>query len=328
MDRHYTSKDRDLVTIFGGSGFVGTHVIQVLARHGYRIKVAVRRPDLAGHLRPMGSLGQIAAVQANIRYPESIARAVAGAGIVINLVGIGSERGRQRFEAVHTAGARAVAEAAKAAGARTLIHMSALGASAESQSAYARSKGLGETEVLRAFPEAFIMRPSILFGPGDGFFNLIASLTRLAPVMPVIGGKTRFQPVFVGDVSNAVLHAIESGARGVYELGGPQIETHQELILRVMKVTNRARLMMPLPGPLANLLALPLSILPGPLLTPDQVRLLQEDNVVSETAIAEGRTVAGLGVAPTGMDAILPSYLWRFRRNGQFEGPPAKSAAP
>ena len=211
-----------IVTIFGGSGFVGSQLVQVLARRGYRIRVAVRRPDLAGHVRSLGTVGQVQPIQANIRNPESVAHAVRGADVVINLTGILYEKGRQRFRAVHTMGAKHVAEAAKAAGVARLVHMSALGADADSPSNYFRTKALGEQEVLRAFPEAVIFRPSIAFGPGDGFFNLFGTLTRLSPVLPLIHGQTRFQPIYVGDVAEAFARAADGQVEGgrIYELGG------------------------------------------------------------------------------------------------------------
>lgn len=315
-----------LVTIFGGAGFVGTQIVQVLARKGYRIRVAVRRPDLAGHVRTLGQVGQVMPVQANIRNADSVARAVKGASIVINLVGIGYERGAQRFRAVHTMGARNVAEAAKAAGARALVHMSALGADAQSPSGYARTKALGEAAVLEAFPQAVIMRPSIMFGPGDGFFNLMGKLARAFPVLPLIGGDTRFQPIYVGDVADAFAAAAEGAVKTgrIYELGGPEVATYRELTERVLRETGRRNPLLPIPPGLAKLMALPFAILPfPPLLTADQVELLQVDNVVSEAAIKEKRTLAAFGIEPTPMGAILSSYLWRFRKHGQFDRQPA-----
>lgn len=317
MDRANT-----LVTIFGGSGFVGTQIVQLLARKGYRIRVAVRRPDLAGHVKPLGAVGQVMPIQANIRNAESVQRAVKGAQIVINLVGVGFERGRQRFRAVHALGARNVAEAARAAGARQLVHMSALGADPQSPSGYARTKALGEAEVLGAFPEAVIIRPSIMFGPGDGFFNLMGSLARFFPVLPLIGGKTRFQPVYVGDVADAFTVAAEGGVKTgrIYELGGPEVLSHRELMQRILHVTMRHNPLVPVPAAIGKLLAAPLALLPfPPLLTADRVELLQIDNVVSPEAIAEKRTLTAFGVEPTPMDTILPSYLWRFRKHGQFD---------
>lgn len=316
MDRANT-----LVTIFGGAGFVGTQIVQLLARKGYRIRVAVRRPDLAGHLKTLGGVGQIVPIQANIRNAESVARAINGAHIVINLVGIGHERGRQRFRAVHTMGARTVAEAAKAAGAERLVHMSALGADPQSPSAYARSKALGEAEVLGQFPEAVVIRPSIIFGPGDSFFNLMGTLARLFPVLPLIGGDSKFQPVYVGDVADAFVAAAEGQVKGgrIYELGGPEVLTYKQLMQRILHETMRHNPLLPVPASLAKLLALPFAILPRPLLTSDQVDLLQTDNMVSAEAIKDQRTLAAFGIDPTPMDAILPSYMWRFRKHGQFD---------
>jgi uncharacterized protein YbjT (DUF2867 family) len=314
--------DGRLVTIFGGAGFVGTQVVQAFARKGYRIRVAVRRPDLAGHVRPLGGVGQVMPIQANIRDLDSVRRAVAGAAIVINLVGIGAESGRQRFRAVHTMGARNVAQSAREAGATALVHMSAIGADPDSPSTYARSKGLGEAEVLEAFPQAVIIRPSLVFGPGDGFFNLMGSLLRLAPVFPLVGGKTRFQPVFVGDVAEAFLIAAEGGVRTgrAYELGGPEVVTYRALLETIMAETGRHRPLLPMPAGLMRFGATILSFLPfPPLITPDQVTLLSIDNIVSPEAEREKRTLAAFAIAPTPMGAILPSYLWRFRRHGEFD---------
>ena len=311
-----------LVTVFGGSGFLGRHVVRALARQGYRIRPAVRRPDLAGHLQPLGRVGQIHAVQANIRYPASVEAAVRGADVVINLVGILFERGKQRFEAVQAEGAHTVAQAAAAAGAR-LIHVSALGADPDSPARYARSKAAGETAVLAAVPDATILRPSIVFGPEDDFFNRFAALARLSPALPLIGGgATKFQPVFVGDVAQAIASAVGGRAKGgtIYELGGPEVRTFRELMEYVLAVTERRRLLVPLPFGLAKLKAQFLQLLPTPLLTPDQVELLRSDNVVSPAAQAEGRTLQALGVAPTALEAVVPSYLWRFRKAGQFRG--------
>ena len=315
----------NLVTIFGGSGFLGTQVVQLLARRGYRIRVAVRRPDLAGHVRPLGAVGQVQPIQANIRNADSVMRAVEGAGTVINLVGIRHERGRQQFRAVHTMGAKTVAEAARRAGTTTLIQISALGADPQSASGYARSKALGEAEVLAAFPEAIIIRPSIMFGPGDEFFNLHGTLARLLPVLPLIGGKSKFQPIYVGDVAEAIAAAVNGAVKPgrVYELGGPEIVTHREIVERVLRESQRSNPLLPVPRTLAKLMAAPLAILPAPLLTGDQVDLLMSDNVVSGEATREKRTLHAFGVSPTPMDAILPGYLWRFRRNGQFDRQPA-----
>jgi NADH dehydrogenase len=314
-----------IVTVFGASGFVGTQVVQALARKGHRIRAAVRRPDLALHLKPLGEVGQIVPIQANVRYPASVARAVAGAGIVINLVGVGFERGAQRFAAVNVEGARAVAVAARGAGVQSLVHMSILGADPHSPSSFARSRAYGEVAVAEAFPQALIMRPSIVFGNGDGFVSRMAGLARLFPILPLIGGRTRVQPVFVGDVAEAIAWAAEGVApRGrVYELGGPEVLTHRALMQQILRQTNRSNLLLPVTEGLGFVLAAPLSVLPTPILTADQVRLLAVDNVVSEAAAREGRTLAAFGVTPTTMEAVLPSYLWRFRPNGQFDRQPA-----
>jgi len=311
-----------LVTVFGGSGFLGRHVVRALARAGYRIRPAVRRPDLAFHLQPLGRVGQIHPVQANLRYPASVEAAVRDADVVINLVGILFERGKQRFEAVHAQGAANVARAAAAVGAR-VIHVSALGADPGSPALYARTKAAGEAAVLTAAPDATIFRPSILFGPEDDFFNRFAAMARMSPVLPLVGGgETRFQPVFVGDVAQALLKATRGGAKGgtIYELGGPGVKSFRELMEYVLAVTERRRLLVPLPFGLARLQARFLQYMPTPLLTPDQVELLRSDNVVSPAALAEGRTIAALGIEPAALEAIVPSYLWRFRKTGQFRG--------
>ena len=311
----------ELVTIFGGSGFVGTQVVQVLARAGYRIRVAVRRPDLAGHVRPLGSVGQVAPVQANVRNMDSVHAAVRGASVVINLAAIGIEKGRQRFRDVNVLGARNVAEAAKAAGATTLIQMSVLGADEQSPSDFARSRALGEAEVRRIFPGAIVFRPSVIFGVGDDFFNTLGSLSRVLPIMPLFGGKTRFQPVYVGDVADAIGEAAMGNAKAgrTYELGGPDIETHRQLVERVLAGANRANPILPLPMGIGRLLALPMGLMPKPLLTGDRVTLLGIDNVVSDAAIKDKRTLQAFGIVPRPMDAVLPSYLWRFSQNGQFD---------
>jgi NADH dehydrogenase len=310
-----------LVTVFGGSGFVGRHVVRALAKRHYRIRVAVRRPELAVHLQPLGRVGQIHAVQANLRHPGSVAAAVRDADVVVNLVGILFERGRQRFDAVQTAGAEAVAQAAAQYGAR-LVHMSALGADENSPSAYARSKAAGEKAVLAAAPGATVFRPSVMFGPEDDFFNKFAALARFMPALPLVGGgMTRFQPVFAGDVASAFAKAAagETKPGTAYELGGTEVLSFRELMDYVLATVERRRLLVPIPFWLAKLEAMFLQFMPKPLLTPDQVELLRGDSVVSEAAAREDRTLRGLGIEPTSMQAIVPSYLWRFRRTGQFQ---------
>ena len=313
-----------LVTVFGGSGFLGRHVVRALCRRGYRVRVAVRRPDLAIHLQPLGRVGQIHAVTANLRYPASVEAAARDADIVVNLVGILFERGRQRFDTVHAFGAEAVALAAAAFGAR-LVHVSAIGADPHSPSLSARSKATGEKLVLAAMPSATVLRPSILFGPEDDFFNRFAGLARIAPALPLVGGgHTRFQPIFAGDVASAVLAAIDRSDSGgaIYELGGPEVQTFKELLQFMLSTIGRRRLLVPLPfsmaRPLAGLLQLSTSLGLKPLLTQDQVEMLKHDNVVSEEAIREQRTLPGLGIEPTAMRLVVPTYLWRFRKSGQF----------
>jgi NADH dehydrogenase len=311
-----------LITVFGGSGFLGRHVVRALAKRGYRIRVAVRRPDLAGHLQPLGRVGQIHAVQANLRYPASIAAAVRDADVVINLVGILFERGRQQFDTVQAMGAEAIALAASAHGAK-MIHVSAIGADENSTSAYARSKAKGEKLVLAAVPGATILRPSIVFGPEDDFFNRFAALARFAPALPLIGGgATRFQPVYVGDVADAVVAAVEGQTMpgATYELGGPKVFTFKELMEYVLATVERKRLLVPLPFFAAKIKATFLQLMPKPLLTPDQVELLRSDNVVSAEATSGGLTLTGLGIAPRAVETVVPTYLWRFRRTGQFQG--------
>jgi len=314
------AKFETLVTVFGGSGFLGRHVVRALAQEGCRIRVAVRRPELAGHLRPMGRVGQIHAVQANLRYPHSVTAAVRGADIVINLVGILFERGRQRFDAVQAQGAEAVALAAKSVGAR-LVHVSAIGADTDSPSRYARTKAEGERRVLTALPEAAIMRPSIVFGPEDDFFNRFGALARLSPALPLPGGgHTRFQPVFVGDVAGAIAKAADGKVKpgAIYELGGPDVRSFKELMAFVLATIQRRRLLIPAPFALMKLQAAFLQFLPKPPLTPDQVELLKRDTVVSDDAKRDGWTLEGLGIVPESMAAIVPTYLWRFRKTGQF----------
>ncbi len=311
-----------LVTVFGGSGFLGRQVVRQLARRDYRIRVAVRRPDLAGHLQPLGRVGQIMPVQANLRFPDSVAAAMRGAQIAINLVGILAPSGRQNFNAVHARGAGAVAEAAAAAGAR-LIHVSAIGADAASESAYARTKAEGERAVRAAVPDAIVFRPSVMFGPDDQFTNRFATLARMSPFLPLVGGgATRMQPVFVGDVAQAITAAVEGRARAgaTYELGGPEVMTMREILAFILKTIERERALVTLPFALARLQAYLLQFAPQPFtLTPDQVELLRADNVVSEAAKAAGLTLEGLGIAPEALAAIAPGYLWRFRRTGQFQ---------
>jgi NADH dehydrogenase len=309
-----------LVTVFGGSGFVGRHVVRALAKRGYRIRVGVRRPDLAGHLQPLGRVGQIVAVQANVRRPGSVEAALRDADAAVNLVGVLFQRGPQRFEAVHTAGAATIAQAAAAMG-LPLVHVSALGADENSSSLYARSKAAGEKAVFAAKPDASILRPSIMFGPEDTFFNRFAAMARISPVLPLIGGgMTRFQPVFVGDTALAVTAALDGKTKPgtIYELGGPEIRSFKELMQYMLGVIERRRLLLPVPFPLASAMAAFTGLLPKPPLTADQVEMLKRDNIVSEEAMRDGRTLDALGIDPVAMELVVPSYLWRYRKAGQF----------
>lgn len=311
-----------LVTVFGGSGFIGRHVVRALAKRGWRVRVAVRRPDLAGHVQPLGAVGQIMPVQANLRYRWSVDRAVEGADAVVNLVGLLSESGRQNFNAVHDFGARAVAEATRAAGIPILVHQSALGADPKSDSLYACTKAKGEAAVRETVPEAVIFRPSIVFGPEDDFFNRFGNLARISPFLPLIGGGgTRLQPVFVGDVAEAIARAVEGQLAGgtIYELGGPEVKTFRECMELLLAEIERSPLLVSVPWSVAHYIALVAQMLPKPLLTVDQVRLLKQDNIVSTAAEAEGRTLAGIGINPSNMRGVLPSYLQRFKPHGQFD---------
>jgi NADH dehydrogenase len=313
-----------VVTVFGGSGFLGRHAVRALARDGWRVRAAVRRPDLAGHLQPMGAVGQIQPVQANLRYPDSVRRAVEGARAVVNLVGILAKTGAQTFDAVHLAGARTVASAARAAGAETMVHVSALGADRRAKSSYARTKAAGEAAVLQEVSGAVILRPSLVFGPEDELFNRFAALAGYSPFLPLIGGgRTKLQPVFAGDVGAAIAAVCAGkGKPGtIYELGGPEIVTFRQLLDHTQEWSGRKRRYLRIPfwaAKLGALLTLPLPNGMRPL-TVDQIRMLQVDNVVGKIAEAEGRTLAGLGIEhPQTMEAVVPGYLQRFQPHGQF----------
>ena len=311
-----------LVTVFGGSGFLGRHVVRALCKRDYRVRVAVRRPELAGHLQPLGRVGQIHAVQANLRYPASVEAAMRDSHVAINLVGILTEGGAQTFEAVQAKGAETVARAASAAGAR-MVQVSAIGADEKSPSGYARAKAAGEKAVLAAVPSATILRPSLIFGPDDQFTNRFAALARMSPFLPLIGGGvTKLQPAYVGDVATAVANAVDGKTKegATYELGGPEVLTMREIMEIILRITERRRMLLSLPFGLAKFQAMFLQFAPGSLkLTPDQVALLESDNVVSDAAKAAGLTLEGLGIAPDLLEAIAPQYLWRFRAMGQFQ---------
>ena len=318
---------RSLVTVFGGSGFLGRHTVRALAKAGWRIRVAVRKPSLANFLVPMGTVGQIQLVKADVRDPDTVAAAVNGAEAVVNLVGILQEAGGQKFEAIHAEAAGVVARAAREAGAGALVHVSTTGVDPQSDSQYSRTKAAGEQQVREAFPDAAILRSSIVFVPEDNFFNRFAGLARLAPGLPLIGGgHTKFQPVFVGDVAKAIERCVaEPPTRGkTYELGGPRVCSFRELLEIVLRETNRRRWLVPISFPVAMLQASILQLLPNAMLTRDQVRLLHYDNVVAPGAL----TLADLGIEPETLETILPTYLWRFRRSGQFEAPRPFPAVP
>ena len=305
-----------LVTVFGGSGFLGRYLVAALAKRGFLVRVAVRRPDEALFLKPAGDVGQITPVAANIRNRRSVEAAVEGAWAAVNLVGLLYEGGRQRFQAVHVDGARSAAAAAHAAGAERFIQVSAIGADPGSSANYARTKALGETAVQESFPGATIVRPSILFGPEDDFFNRFAAMARVLPALPLVGGgHTRFQPAYVADVAQAIVRMLEDPAtRGrTYELGGPKAYSFKQLLEIMLKEIGRKRLLLPLPFPLARIEAAFLELLPVPPLTRDQVRLLERDNVVMPGVLG----FAELGIRPTAMELVLPTYLARYRPGGR-----------
>ena len=310
-----------LVTVFGGSGFVGAQAVRVLARRGWRVRVAVRNPNQAVELKPAGDPGQIQLIRCDVNDPAQVAEACRGANAVVNLIGILFESGKRTFEAMHVDAARRIAEQARTAGVSRFVQVSAIGADAEGKSAYARSKAAGEAAVREVFPDAVILRPSVVFGPGDDFLNRFAVMATFAPALPLVGfGRTKFQPVYVGDVAEAIARSVEdvSLAGRTFELGGPATLTFEEVLRLVLRETGRARLLAPLPFSVARAIGsvAQLSAFVGipPVLTRDQVLSLETDNVVGDGA--EG--LAALGVQPTGMEAVVPSYLWRYRRGGQF----------
>ena len=315
----------NLVTVFGGSGFLGRHTVRALARAGWRIKVATRHPGRGFFLRPLGTVGQIDFVKCDVSDAESVAHAVMGANAVINLTGILFAKG-QSFEDVQAEGAANIAQAAAAAGVAALVHISAIGASLESDSEYAVTKAEGEQAVREAFPGAVILRPSIIFGPEDGFFNKFAGLARFFPALPLVGGgHTRFQPVFVGDVAAAIVAALGAQSGRTYELGGPATYSFKELMQLILRETGRRRVLVPVPFAIASLKAAFLQLLPNPLLTMDQVRLLKSNNVASPTAAG----LTDLGITPTSVEAVIPSYLWRYRAKGEYADSQArKESAP
>jgi uncharacterized protein YbjT (DUF2867 family) len=312
-----------LVTIFGGSGFVGRYIARRMAKEGWRVRVAVRRPNEALFVRPYGTPGQVEPIACNIRDDASVRAALHGAEAVVNCVGILNRSGKNTFNSAQAEGAGRIARIAAADGVARLVHISAIGADAGSDSDYARSKAEGEAAVLAAFPSAVILRPSIIFGTEDGFFNRFAGMSRMGPVLPVVGADTRFQPVHVDDVARAaVMAALGQAAPGVYELGGPEVDTFRGLMGRMLKVVQRRRAVVNVPFFFANIIgfgfdmvqAVTLGLIENKMLTRDQVRNLRYDNVVSPGA----KGFADLGLAPTAMEAVLPEYLWRYRASGQY----------
>lgn len=312
-----------LVTIYGGSGFVGRYIARRMAKEGWRVRVAVRRPNDALFVKPYGTVGQVEPVACNIRDDASVRAVMKGADAVVNCVGILNRSGKNTFDAVQASGAARIARIAAEEGVATLVHLSAIGADANSPSEYQQTKAAGEKAVLDAFPNAVILRPSIIFGNEDGFFNRFAAMARFAPVLPVVGASTRFQPIYVDDVAQAAVKGITGqAAPGVYELGGPDTETFRDLMRQMLTVIRRRRLILNVPffaasimgGAFDLLQAVTLGLFNNGLITRDQVRNLKADNVVAPGA----RTLADLGITPTAMGAVLPEYLWRYRPSGQY----------
>lgn len=312
-----------LVTIFGGSGFVGRYIARRMAKEGWRVRVAVRRPNEALFVRPYGTPGQVEPLACNIRDDASVRAMIHGADVVVNCVGILNRSGKNTFDAVQAEGAGRIARIATEAGVAQLVHVSAIGADAQSDSDYARSKAEGEAAVLAAFPSAVILRPSIIFGTEDGFFNRFAGMTRMGPILPVVGAGTRFQPVHVDDVARAAVKGVlGQAAPGIYELGGPDVDTFRGLMGRMLKVVQRRRAVINVPFFMARIMgfgfdmvqAVTLGLIENKMITRDQVRNLARDNVVAPGA----RGFADLGISPTSMEAVLPEYLWRFRASGQY----------
>ncbi len=311
-----------LVTIFGGSGFVGRYIARRMAKEGWRVRVAVRRPNEALFVKPYGVVGQVEPILANIRDDASVRAAIHGADAVVNCVGTFDAGGKNNFDAVQHEGAARIARIAAEEGAEALVHISAIGADAEGNSLYAQSKAAGEAAVLETFPGAMILRPSVVFGPEDQFFNRFAGMTRLGPILPVAGAETRFQPVYVDDVAQAAVKGILGEAQGTFELGGPDVETFRELMNRMLRVIRRRRLVLNIPFFVARIMAfsldmvqmITLGLFNNGILTRDQVRSLASDNVVGEGA----QTLADLGVEATAMEAVLDDYLYVFRPSGQY----------
>lgn len=311
-----------LVTIYGGSGFVGRYIARRMAKQGWRVRVATRRPNEALFVRPYGAVGQVEPVFCNIRDEASVRAVMLGADAVVNCVGTFDKGGRNSFEAVQAIGAGRVARLAKELGVGSFVHISAIGADAGSDSLYAQSKAAGEAAVLAAYPKALILRPSVIFGTEDQFFNRFAGMARLGPILPVVGAATKFQPVYVDDVAQAAVAGALGQASGVYELGGPDKASFRDLMTRMLVVIQRRKLILNIPFIGARIMAfgfdtlqaLTLGLVKNGMITADQVRSLRRDNVVAPGA----RGLADLGISPTSLDAVLPEYLWRYRPSGQY----------
>ena len=315
----------NLVTVYGGSVFIGKYIVQKLARSGYRVRVATRRPNEAIFLKTYGMVGQVEPILCNIRNESSIRNAMLGADAVVNCVGILESVGKNKFVEVQHKGADFVSRIASELGVKKLVHISAIGADIDSKSKYASSKGLGESSVMKNFPDAVILRPSIVFGFEDKFFNRFASMARLSPILPIVGGNTKFQPVYVDDVARAAFLGIDNDVQaGIYELGGPEVASFNELMRRMLKIILRRRLIVNLPFWIASLMgtgfdlgkAISLGIIRGPI-TLDQVLNLKNDNVVSR----EEKTFKDLGIEPKALEIILSEYLWKYRPAGEFSDP-------
>jgi NADH dehydrogenase len=313
-----------LVTVFGGSGFLGKHVVRALVAKGYRVRVPVRRPHMSQDLRVIGNVGQVQLMQSNLRFEASVQRAVEGSDAVINLVGILYETGQQSFESVHVRGAETLAKAVAAEGITNFVHLSAIGADKDSQSEYARTKAAGEVKVREHVPTVDILRPSILFGNEDNFFNRFAAMAQLSPVLPLIGGgQTKFQPAYVADVAEAIARCVKAETSAqTYELGGPQTYSFKELMQFMLETIAKKRLLVPVPWMAANLMGLGGELagaLPflKPFLTRDQVKSLKNDNIVASDA----QGFAELGITPETVEAIVPPYLVKYRKYGEFNQP-------
>ncbi|UWQ79227.1 complex I NDUFA9 subunit family protein [Leisingera sp. S132] len=313
-----------LVTIYGGSGFVGRYIARRMAKEGWRVRVAVRRPNEAMHVKPYGVPGQVEPVFCNVRDDMSVAAVMQGADAVVNCVGVLNELGKNTFGAIHADGAGRIARIAAQQGVANLVHISAIGADADAASAYSRTKAAGEAAVLQHFPSAVILRPSVIFGAEDGFFNRFAGMTRLSPFLPIAAGGTRFQPVFVDDVAKAAVKgALGEAGGGVYELGGPEVKTFRALMEQMLEVIHRRRVIISLPGFAAKLVAfgfdvlqfVSIQLIENKMLTRDQLKSLKSDNVVSDGA----KGFADLGIEPVSAGSVLPDYLWKFRPSGQYD---------